>query len=86
MALFVAARSLVVLKTGVLWRWLAVIGLLAALLLVIGAAWPIDGDEEGALAIVGFIGAPLTLLWIIISSINLLLMKEEPASRERSAA
>jgi len=86
MSLFMAAASLVVLKTGVLWRWLAGIGLLAALLLVVGASWPIDGDDEGALAIAGFIGAPLTLLWIILSSINLLLMKEEPVSAERAAA
>jgi hypothetical protein len=86
MALFTASASIVVLRTGVLWRWLAAIGLLAAVLLIIGASWPIDGDEEGALAIPGFIGAPLTLLWIIISSVNLLLMKEEPVSRERATA
>jgi hypothetical protein len=80
MALFVASASLVVLRTGVLWRWLAPVGLIIAVLLVIGAAWPIEGDEEGALATAGFIGAPLTLLWIILSSINMLLMKEEPGS------
>jgi hypothetical protein len=86
MGLFVASASLVVLRTGVLWRWLAALGFLAAVLLVVGAAWPIDGDEEGALAILGFIGAPLTLLWILISSIGMVMMKEEPAPTERAVA
>jgi len=86
MGLFVASASLVVLRTGVLWRWLAGLGFLAAVLLVIGAAWPIDGNEEGALAIGGFIGAPLTLLWILISSIAMIMMKEEPAPTERGVA
>ncbi len=86
LGLFVASASLVVLRTGVLWRWLAALGLLAAVLLIVGAAWPIDGDEEGALAIMGFIGAPLTLLWILISSIAMIMMKEEPAPTERAVA
>jgi hypothetical protein len=86
MGLFVASASLVVLRTGVLWRWLAGLGFLAAILLVIGASWPIDGDEEGALAIAGFIGAPLTLLWILISSIGMIMMKEEPAPTERAGS
>jgi hypothetical protein len=80
LGLFVGAASIVVLKSGVLWRWLAGLGLLAALLLIVGAAWPIEGDDEGTLAIIGFIGAPLAMLWIIISSINMIMMKEEPGS------
>jgi DMSO/TMAO reductase YedYZ heme-binding membrane subunit len=86
MALFVGSASLVILRTGVIWRWLAGLGLLAALLLVIGAAWPIDGDEEGAIAILGFIGAPATMLFIIISSINMIIRSEEPAPTERASS
>lgn len=86
MGLFVASASVVVLRTGVLWRWLAGLGLLAAVLLVVGAAWPIDGNEEGAIAVLGFIGAPLTLLWILLSSIKMVMMKEEPAPTERATA
>jgi hypothetical protein len=85
LALFVASASLVVLRTGVLWRWLAGLGFLAAALQIVGAAWPIDGDEEGFLAVLGFIGAPLTLLWIVISSIGMIMMKEEPAGTERAS-
>ena len=86
MALFVASASLVILRTGVLWRWLAVPGLLAAILLIIGAAWPIDGDEQGAVAIPGFVGALLTMLFVILSSVRMIMMKEEPAPTERGAA
>jgi hypothetical protein len=83
MSLFVGSASVVILRTGVLWRWLAAPGLLAAVLLVIAAAWPIDGDDEGLIGSLGFVGAPLTMLFIILSSINMLMMKEEPAPNER---
>jgi hypothetical protein len=86
MALFVGSASLVILRTGVVWRWLAALGLLAAVLLIIGASWPIDGDEESALSTAGFIGAPATMLFIIISSINMIIRSEEPAPTERAAA
>jgi hypothetical protein len=85
LALFAASASLVILRTGVLWRWLAVIGLLSAILVIIGAAWPIDGDEEGALAIPGFIGFPGMALFVLISSINMIMLKEEPAPTERAS-
>ena len=75
---------MVVLRTRILWRWLPLLGFVAAVLLVIGASWPIDGNEEGALATPGFIGAPLTLLFVVLSSINMLMLKEEPAPTERS--
>ena len=86
MALFVGSASVAILKTGVMWRWLGGLGLLIAILLIVGGAWPIDGDEEGPLAIAGFIGAPATLLFIIISSINMILKSEEPAPTERAGA
>ena len=84
MAVFAGSASLAILKAGVLWRWLAVVGLLAAVLLIIGASWTIDGNEDGALAVPGFIGAPVTLLFVILTSVNMLLLKEEPVSRDRA--
>ena len=85
-ALFIGAASIVILRTGVMWRWLAALGLISAVLMIIGAAWPIDGDEEGAIAIPGFIGFIGAALWILISSINLLMRTQEPAPTERAAA
>ena len=86
MGLFLGSASVVILRTGVMWRWLGGLGLLIAILLIVGAAWPIDGDEEGPLAVLGFIGAPASLLFILISSINMIIRSEEPAPTERAAA
>jgi hypothetical protein len=81
-ALFVGSAGFVIIRTGVLWRWLGAVALLAAILLIIGAAWPIEGDEEGAVAVFGFIGLPITILFILISSIAMILRKEPPAPVE----
>ena len=80
--LFVGAAGFVVVRTGVLWRPLGALGLLAAVLLIIGSAWPIEGDEEGAVATFGFIGLPIMLLFILISSIGMILRKEPPTPVE----
>jgi hypothetical protein len=79
LALFGASAGYVILRTGVLWRWLGVLPLIAAVLLVIGGAWQIDGDPEGALGSLGFTGLPLTFLFVLVSSIALILKSEEPA-------
>lgn len=84
-ALFLGSTSFVMFRTGVMWRWLGGLGLLAAVLILVGSAWPIDGDEEGALAILGFIGFPLMLLWILITSVGLI-MRKEPPPMERVVA
>jgi hypothetical protein len=76
----------VILRTGILWRWLGGLGLLAALLLVIGAAWPIDGDEMGAVAAPGFFGLIVVNVWSLIVSIALIMRKEPPLSTERKMA
>jgi len=85
-ALFIGSASVVILRTGILWRWLGGLGLLAALLLVIGAAWPIDGDEMGAVAAPGFFGLIVVNVWSLIVSIALIMRKEPPLSTERKMA
>jgi uncharacterized protein YneF (UPF0154 family) len=77
-ALFVGSAGFVILRTGVLWRWLGGLGLLTAVLLLIGAAWPIEGDDEGTLAIAYYAGLPLTLLFVVISSVGMIMRKEAP--------
>ncbi len=78
LALFIGSAGFVVFRTGVLWRWLGAMALFAAPLLIIGTAWPIDGDQEGALATIAIPGLLLTVLFIIISSIALIMRKELP--------
>jgi hypothetical protein len=78
LALFIGSAGFVILRTGVLWRWLGAVAVLAAILLLVGAAWPIDGDEEGAVATFGFIGYPVMLLFILVSSVRMIMMGEPP--------
>ena len=78
-ALLMFPASVVILTSGVLWRWLAILGIAAGILAIIGAAWVIDGDQEGALGIIGFIGFFGFALWVLLVNINMILKKELPA-------
>lgn len=75
-ALFLSGASVVILRTGVLWRWLGWFGCLLSLVLVVGAAWLIDGDLEGVLHNMVWIGITLTLLWTLLVGVAMLRMKE----------
>ncbi len=71
-ALFLAATSIVVLRTGALWKWLGWFGAAVAVIGVIGAWWPLDGDSEGPLAFLSYITFPLFAIWSLLVGINLL--------------
>jgi hypothetical protein len=87
LVLFVLSFSLVIWDTGALWRWLAAVGILASVLNLIGAAWPIDGDEEGVIAAIGFFpGNLLAIIWLIAICINLMRLREPPVARERAVS
>ncbi|MDH3397913.1 MAG: hypothetical protein OEM81_08805, partial [Acidimicrobiia bacterium] len=64
--------SIVILRSGVLWKWLGWLGLVAALAMVIGTFWVIDGDEEGFLGILVWIGITATLLWSLLSGVAMI--------------
>jgi hypothetical protein len=86
-ALFILAFSLAIWETGALWRWLGAIGVLSAVLTIVGAAWPIDGDEEGLIATIGFFpGNLLAVFWLIAVCINMIRLTEPPAGREVATA
>ena len=65
--------------SGVLWRWLAILGVATGILVVIGAAWVIDGDQEGVLAIIAFIGFLGVPLWVLLVSVSMVMKSELPA-------
>lgn len=64
-ALMALASSIVILRTNVLARWLGWLGVASAVLLITGSLWVLDGNEEGALAIIGFAGFAAWLLWAL---------------------
>jgi hypothetical protein len=75
-ALMILSASTVIYLTGVLWRWLAIIGLLVALAGIIGSAWVIEGNEESVLGILTIIGFAGTFIWVLLVSISMILKRE----------
>jgi len=82
-ALFLGSAGLLVVRSGIIWRWSGFIALIGAPLLIVGAAWPIDGDEHGVIGAFGLIGFLFVLVWTLITSIALVMHKEPPPSTER---
>ena len=76
---FALGSSLVILQTGVLWRWLALIGLVTAVFAAIGGLSYLDSDPEGTLVMIGGVSFPLAGLWILLTSVNMILKREAPA-------
>ena len=74
--LFMGAAGLSIWISGVLWRWLGIIGIIGFVGSYIGAAWPIDGDDEGAVAAIGIIGFVGIGLFVLIASIGMLMKRE----------
>jgi hypothetical protein len=68
-ALFVLAASLVIWTTGVLWRWLAVIGTVAGVLLITGAAFPIEQDANGVLWGIRFASFISLAIFVLLTSL-----------------
>ena len=67
LALFLVGASMAMLRGGMFARWLAWFGLAAAAANAVGALWPIDGDPEGALTVVGIVGFIATLVWVVFA-------------------
>jgi len=73
---FLAGASVVILRSSVLWQWLGWLGLAAALAMVIGLFWVIDGDVEGPLAIVTLIGVFVLFLWSLLAGVAMIRLEE----------
>ncbi len=72
MAVFLLGASVVILQSGIMAKWLGWLGLLAAVLFVIGSLWLVTGDEEsviGMLTLVGYVGF---LTWTVGAAISLI--------------
>ncbi len=72
-AVLLLAASIVIAQSAVLWRWLAALGVLAAVASVLGGLWVPAGDQEGVFGVIGFIGLNLGLLWVLLIAVQLLL-------------
>jgi hypothetical protein len=72
-ALMLIGAAVVIAQTGVLWRWLAVLAVLAAVANIVGGLWVPDGDQGGAFGVLGFIGVIGAQIWVLAVSIQMLL-------------
>jgi hypothetical protein len=78
-ALFTLAAAVVIWTTKVLWPWLAAVGVLAGVLLAIGAAFPIAGDPTGPLWTIRFISFIALAVFVVSASVGML-QRAEPAA------
>lgn len=79
---FVLAASLVMLGTGVLWKWLGALGIVDAIFLVVSRFGLLSANPESAPDIMGFLATIGFGLWLLLTSIGMIMRKEEPARQE----
>jgi hypothetical protein len=77
---FVTASSLVMALTGVLWRWLGWLGLIIGIAAFITPLGILDEDPEDVFDAIGLIPFIGFAIWLLITSIGMLMKTEEPAT------
>jgi hypothetical protein len=77
---FLLAASVVIFLTGVLWRWLAILGVIVAIAGFITPLGILDADPEDPFDFVGFIAFLGFAVWLVLTSIAMILRKEAPAT------
>lgn len=87
MALMLLAVSFIIWRRAVVWRWLAVLGLVVAAAGVVSPLMVLDGgDEEGPLAALAFLIAfPGLGLWTLLAGLNLAMRRALPAAVEQQS-
>jgi hypothetical protein len=79
-ALFVLASSLVIVRTGVLWTWLAYLGAIEGVLGVLAPLAILSADSEGFFDIISFSAFIGLLVWVLLVGIAMVMKTEEPAA------
>lgn len=74
---FAVANSLVMLRTGVLWKWLGGLGLIVGILAFVSTLWIVwpDSDSLEAMGFFSFIGSAL---WVLLTGIGMVMRQAEP--------
>lgn len=71
--LYLLATGVVIVRTGVLWRWLGWLAIASGVIAVIGTADLIDPDPESVLAALNFLGGAIGFgIVILLQSVGLL--------------
>ena len=77
-AVFVGAASIVIARTGVLWRWLGYLGALATILSIIAPLAILTSTSDGALDAIYLAAFLLFPLWILLVGIAMLRHRPAP--------
>jgi hypothetical protein len=80
-ALTALAAAVVILRTRALPWWLAPIGAGAGGLLVVGSAFPLEGNADGVFWTIRFIGFISFALFVVLTSFNLIASEQAEPSR-----
>jgi hypothetical protein len=72
---FSLATSLVILQTGVLWRWLSIPGFALFVAALITPLSILSGDVESPLGLLGFIAFIVLAAWILLLSIAMIMKR-----------
>ena len=89
LALFIAAASIVMLRSRIFASWIGWFGVIAAAISLIGTLWIFTEDEESVLAFISAIGIAISVLWVLLVSIAMTRATEQvavPGSHGRVAA
>ena len=76
---FLVPASLIILSSRVLWRWLGWLGLAVSVVGIVSALWLVQGDDESFLGFLGFIAFIGLGVWVLATSIAMLIKKTEAA-------
>ncbi len=80
MSLVVFGASMVIIKTGVLWKWLAWVGFPLSIAAVLAPIAVIEGDPEGVFAIIGIVTFNVFLAWSLAVSVAMISKNSLPTS------
>ena len=80
LALFLIGAAITIYRTAFMPVWMGWLALASIVLMLIGALWPLSGDDEGALANVGGLGSTLLLIWAVAASGMMVRMEDAPTA------
>lgn len=85
LALLIGAASIVIFRTGVLWKWLAVVGLIVTIAAVLTPLGVLDDDPEDVFDTIGFVGFIGAAIWVLLISIGMIMKPVLVATGPRDA-
>jgi len=86
MGVLILFSSFVMLMTGVPWRWLGVLGIIIGIAAFIAPLGILDDDPEDVFDTIGFIPFIGSAVWLVATSVGMLMMKSEPIPRRPDSA